>query len=125
MNEYEREREARIARNRAVMESLGLIDDDVSLAAELRLKRAGRVDTSAKKRKAEPQAPLRRSRRLEAGEAGEVLAATAGECELEAEGEAEHEAWVRRHAGKQARASVVGTASYEHTLMRCGTLLCC
>ena len=32
-------------------------------------------------------------------------------------GEAEH--YDLRHAGAQRRASVVGTASYRHTLMRC------
>ena len=33
--------------------------------------------------------------------------------------EEEAERYDRRHAGAQKRASVVGTASYRHTLMRC------
>jgi len=41
------------------------------------------------------------------------------DSELAALHEAEAAAWDARHAGRQQRATIVGTASYNHTLMRC------
>ena len=48
--------------------------------------------------------------------------AAAAEAEAEEDGpdhETEQELFAARHAGRQGRATIVGTASYEHTLMRC------
>jgi hypothetical protein len=52
-------------------------------------------------------------------ESGEPCAEVADE--LRATHEAEAAQHAARHAGRQQRASCVGTASYEHTLMRCAS----
>lgn len=93
---YEQERAANIARNKAVMVALGLEDADVRLHAK-------RAPT---KRVRDSDTELRRSKRL----AGESIAP-------DAPSSAEP-----RSVGRQMRASVVGTASYEHTLHRVRTM---
>lgn len=73
----------------------------------------------------------RRSSRLRGVAASRVE--TGGEEEIEGEDEVEdderralHETaaaeYAKRHAGKQERATIVGTASYQHTLMRVRTM---
>jgi len=122
VNSYEAEREERIARNRKVMEALGLFAEDVELAAELRKKRESLKGAGgAKKRKAEEAQPLRRSRRLDGEATGEEAEPAPPSASAHAH-EVEAEAYTRRHAGAQGRATLVGTASYEHTLMRCKTM---
>lgn len=77
------------------------------------------------------QATTRRSRRLAGMNGDESAAATQGDdserrrgfaVELDGAHEAEAEAYRLRNAGRQERVSVVGTASYQHTLMRVRTM---
>jgi hypothetical protein len=69
-NAYEKAREERIARNLRMMMALGLFDEDVALASQLRKTRGGAGGAAAGgggKRKAAreaPSEPVRRSRRL-------------------------------------------------------------
>ena len=121
---YELEREARVSRNKTLMTALGLFDSDVSAAAAQRSAQSKpKPEAAAAKRKAAvpagDRADVRRSRRvagssaalLEPEERAPAAVSNAGHEEEAAE-------WDARHAGAQGRQSVVGTASYAHTLMR-------
>ena len=117
------------------MEALGLFSHDLAaVAMRNKAEQAGAgAGKKPAKRKAqtEPTQPTRRSRRLD-GTAASEAAAAAEEGEegapddehLASLHEAEAAAWSARHAGKQCRATVVGTASYNHTLMRCVSKTC-
>lgn len=129
LSEYEQLRERNIARNRAVMQALGLFDNDIALHKA----NAGAATTKTKapkKRKApaEPREGARRSKRVQGqtpdGDAMPEPTATAPRCDdqvdgLHAKARDEHNA---RWAGHQQRATIVGTASYAHTLMRVRTM---
>ena len=131
-SEYELLRERNIARNKAVMLALGLIDDDVTLHKAARATKKAKP-AAAKKRKAaaEPREGSRRSKRVQGqtpeGAAGADEAAVARPEEDDddvddsrhEEARAAHEA---RWSGQQRRATIVGTASYAHTLMRVRTM---
>mmetsp|Transcript_17402 Transcript_17402/g.54349 ORF Transcript_17402/g.54349 Transcript_17402/m.54349 type:complete len:215 (+) Transcript_17402:80-724(+) len=111
LSEYEKLREANIARNRAIMLSLGLGDTDVRLH-----KASSRGEPKKKRQREAPREGSRRSQRL-AGQAADDASGRAAEDAREDAHEdenASHLVW----AGKQAGSSIVGTASYEHTLMR-------
>ena len=132
-SEYELLRERNIARNKAVMLALGLIDDDVTLHKAARATKQAKP-AAAKKRKAaaEPREGSRRSKRVRGqtpeGAAGADEAAVARpededdddvDDSRHEEARAAHEA---RWSGQQQRATIVGTASYAHTLMRVRTM---
>ncbi|EOD06670.1 hypothetical protein EMIHUDRAFT_460090 [Emiliania huxleyi CCMP1516] len=125
LSDYEKERLANIARNQKVLESLGLVRRDAELHESIRSKEAPK-----KKRKADPEsadavrAAVRRSARLAGAPASRqgLLSPSAGDSSTagksssadHSEAQADYERW----SGKQARATIVGTASYAHTLMR-------
>ena len=118
LSEYEQLREANIARNRAVMVALGLVDADV------RLHDAGGAKQAAKKKRA-PAAPPRegerrskRARGLDPAGAPVPRPAADGGDGDESNGTHASELAAERNAGQQRRATIVGTASYAHTLMR-------
>ena len=146
LSEYERERVMRMRRNRAVMAALGLGDRDIVAAAKQRCGDNGNGDATtehartkivrAPKRRASSEHhhadfPIaRRSSRLANHDAtsprdrlceDDALGHRARERvdaandHLHALEEAHHRL---RHAGSQATATIVGTASYQHTLMR-------
>ncbi len=146
LSEYERLREANIKRNREVMRALGLDDSDFQLHA-LHKKSGGNGggstsgSGSAKRKRTERGAtqPSRRSSRvagLEAEAAAEItdgancstsinVTGTRWQAELHASEEehaAAEEAYRNRWAGKQGKVTIVGTASYGHTLMRVRTM---
>ena len=102
LSEYEQLRLANMERNKQVMIALGLMSADVT-DHEAREKTT--KTTKTKKRKEAPREGTRRSKRLAAMPAEEVE-------------ESEEAASPTRRAEKQRRGTVVGTASYEHTLMR-------
>ena len=118
LSEYEQLREANIARNRAVMVALGLVDADV------RLHDAGGAKQAAKKKRA-PAAPPRegerrskRARGLDPAGAPVPRPAADGGDGDESNGAHASALAAERNAGQQRRATIVGTASYAHTLMR-------
>ena len=150
LSEYEIERVERIRRNREIMKRLGLGDHDIVSAARQRCgvkdgKENASGTTENKKRKApapkkKPDIPAeerakRSSRRIATQDAEnqglgddheetERYIVGRGEYAVEVNGEheAEAEAYRLRNAGIQERVSVVGTASYQHTLMRVRTM---
>lgn len=136
---YEKQRLENIARNRRVLEALGLVQSDAELHAEVR---NGKSDKSAKRRKEDPnsaeavRAAVRRSQRL-AGLPAEhadgsssvvdgspsFLSGTSGvDMSAHANARAEYDLWTQRWCRKQQGTSLVGTASYSHTLMRVMTM---
>ena len=137
-NPYERARAANIAKNRAIMVKLGILASDLRAhdgPSSSRGAREGDVAENskpvrtAKRRRARATATeatmaVRRSsrRRVETSPVVDVDV----EEEEEARDDAAHETAAReyasRHAGKQARAAIVGTNSYQHTLMRVRTM---
>lgn len=146
LTEYEAMVAANIRRNRAVMEALGLCRSDACRHEELRQanasinggkkpsKRAKLVTNASDGPEAE-RAAVRRSQRLAGAVEGatpdggnaDTTASAAGRTrdteELGCKGE--HKAAREDHlrwAGSQRGASVVGSASYEHTLHRVMTM---
>ena len=117
LSEYEEQRLANIARNRAVMIKLGLIDEDVAEHEKATTKEKKKATQKKRREPVAPTEPTRRSKRL-AGAAEEEPEQQQEEEEEEAPEHALEKAEHLRWAGQQKRASVVGTASYEHTLMR-------
>ena len=139
LSEYEQLRERNIARNREVMRALGLDATDFSLhAAHRSSTRTKEQDTPKRKRETVATAPSRRSSRVAgqaAVESGDAVEGCDGEegpsvkvreqaalRGLEHEHAAAEEAHKARWAGKQGKISIVGTASYSHTLMRVRTM---
>lgn len=132
---YEKERLANIARNQKVLVMLGLAQDDVIAHHELRdadrpKKRAKRDSASSAE---ELRASVRRSQRLAGLPACDesaqlsspdgVFAAKAAHAEAHDAARLEYEAaWTERWSGKQKGPTIVGTASYAHTLMRVMTM---
>ena len=138
LSEYEKQRNENIARNQKVLQALGLVRSDAELHQELR---RGRGEPKGKKRRVAPDGPeahraaVRRSQRLaglnaeEPGddEAGGMAGAAAAappahDSARHGEARAEYDLWVQRWSGRQAGVTVVGTASYAHTLMRVMTM---
>ena len=131
LSEYEKVRLANIARNQRVLEALGLVSADIEQHQAIR----GGSDASKNKRqKLAPnreedlRAAVRRSQRL-AGLPADECAASPSSSSTAAQGTTcsgahdaareEYEAtWSTRWSGKQKGSSIVGTASYAHTLMR-------
>lgn len=139
-NPYEAARAANIAKNRAIMLALGLVPADAreneKTSAKISNKRATARPASTKEtpkaRSAtlaeEPRRSTRRRRtvstrdELDADADAREEAETVEDEELErahARAASEHAA---RNAGVQGRAAIVGTASYQHTLMRVRTM---
>uniref|UniRef100_A0A7S2WS01 Uncharacterized protein n=1 Tax=Rhizochromulina marina TaxID=1034831 RepID=A0A7S2WS01_9STRA len=145
MSEYEELRRRNIERNKEVMRALGLDQTDFALHRAADRKSSASSSGPKRKSKKRPAAdpdhapgPRRRSSRLQGqsptsvvdGHAEEVLSGgeERGRSTMEAPlhaseedhalAEAEHLRW----AGKQKKASVVGTASYQHTLHRVRTM---
>ena len=130
---YEKQRLEKIARNQKVLEALGLVRSDAELHEELR---QGKGAPKAKRQKEDPdsaesrRAAVRRSMRL-AGEPADTdfdggssrlsSAVHLGTVDHD-EARAEYDLWTQRWSRKQAGATVVGTASYAHTLMRVMTM---
>ena len=131
---YEKQRLENIARNQKVLEALGLVKSDAQLHEELRQQGKG-APKKAKRQKEDPdsaeshRAAVRRSMRLAgepADEDGEgekftPSAAHSGTVDHD-EARAEYDLWTQRWSRKQAGVTVVGTASYAHTLMRVMTM---
>jgi hypothetical protein len=152
LTDYELERVAHIRRNREIMRQLGLGFHDIVTAARARCgEEDGPSEPSEKRRKTDvrltktPRATetveagiervLRRSRRLmentdERREntddypnaAIEKRSKYLADHEIDEVHERDAAAYARRNAGCQAKVSVVGTASYQHTLMRARTM---
>ena len=142
-NAYERARAANIAKNRAIMVKLGIlasdlrahegpasssrgasargVDDDSKPTRTAKRPRRERATTST----ATTSTAVRRSSRSRVAKPS-VVERDEDEDEDEARDDAAHEVAARahasRHAGKQARAAIVGTNSYQHTLMRVRTM---
>jgi hypothetical protein len=132
--DYERQRLENIARNQRVLEALGLVQSDAALHHEIRGRGEG---NAAKRRKEDPnsaeaaRAAVRRSQRLaglpvdgsvespSAPESGNSPAALSAEHDA---ARAEYETWTQRWCRKQQGTTLVGTASYSHTLMRVMTM---
>jgi hypothetical protein len=144
-NAYERARAANIAKNRAIMVKLGIlasdlrahegpasssrgasargVDDDSKPTRTAKRPRRERATTST----ATTSTAVRRSSRSRVAKPSVVERdEDEDEDEDEARDDAAHEVAARahasRHAGKQARAAIVGTNSYQHTLMRVRTM---
>ena len=146
LSEYEELREKNIARNREVMKALGL--DQFDFDAHAANGKTGKISKSetkkpAPKRKRDggtalPTHPARRSSRVAGlapprsdevnGDPDETNASgrpdrasvdLRGSAEEHALAEAEHLRW----AGRQGKVTIVGTASYQHTLMRVRTMV--
>lgn len=152
LTDYELERVAHIRRNREIMRQLGLGFHDIVTAARARCgEEDGPSEPSEKRRKTDvrltktPRATetveagiervLRRSRRLmentdERREntddypnaAIEKRSKYLADHEIDEVHERDAAAYALRNAGCQAKVSVVGTASYQHTLMRARTM---
>jgi hypothetical protein len=149
---YELERERRIAVNRQRMLALGLRRDDVRMHDASRARASGKDSKAAataravksptksrRARDASERDDVRRSSRRRKI-APERFASTSddarerdggegsrrGDDETTAETRALHERaaeeYAARNAGKQERAAIVGTTSYNHTLMRVKTM---
>lgn len=132
LSAYELERLENIRRNQRVLEALGLVRSDAELHEELRSK----GKPKAKKQREDPEsadgirAAVRRSQRLAGvpagtngdGEAGTPASSStpnicSGTVDHD-EAKAEYELWTQRWSQKQRGVTIVGTASYAHTLMR-------
>lgn len=152
LTDYELERVAHIRRNREIMRQLGLGFHDIVTAARARCgEEDGPSEPSEKRRKTDvrltktPRATetveagiervLRRSRRLmentderrentddDPDAAIEKRSKYLADHEIDEVHERDAAAYARRNAGCQAKVSVVGTASYQHTLMRARTM---
>ena len=152
LTDYELERVAHIRRNREIMRQLGLGFHDIVTAARARCgEEDGPSEPSEKRRKTDvrltktPRATetveagiervLRRSRRLmentdERRENTDDYPNAAikkrskylADHEIDEVHERDAAAYALRNAGCQAKVSVVGTASYQHTLMRARTM---
>jgi len=147
MNAYEAERDKRVARNRAMMQSLGIHTNDIVAhakenARESRATPRSPASSSAGERaparasRATSSAPSRRSSRLsrmsleQVSSSSNVLEddlvqnvrADAVADVARALHDVASRAYASRHRGKQQRATIVGTASYQHTLMRARTM---
>jgi len=138
LSEYEQLRLRNIARNKEVMKALGLDDFDFDAHRKQAPKPRAEEGEPAPKRKRELRgSPVRRSLRVAGVSAcetslnlpddldGEEVSgrearaqALKGSEEDHALAEAEHLRW----AGKQGKITIVGTASYKHTLMRVRTM---
>lgn len=139
LSAYEKQRLENIARNQKVLEALGLVRGDAELHQELRNQKSG---GGKKRQKLDPypnsaeavRADVRRSQRL-AGLPADDADGTPVICSSSApqssrpsssaahdEARAEYEGWTQRWSQKQAGATLVGTASYAHTLMRVMTM---
>uniref|UniRef100_A0A7S0QB74 Uncharacterized protein n=1 Tax=Coccolithus braarudii TaxID=221442 RepID=A0A7S0QB74_9EUKA len=137
LSDYEKQRLENIARNQRVLEGLGLVRSDAEAHQELR---AGKGAPKGKKQKLDPgsaesvRADVRRSQRLAGlpasdgeGEAGASPSGGAARTHAEgtvdhSEARAEYDLWTQRWSSKQAGVTIVGTASYAHTLMRVMTM---
>lgn len=152
LTDYELERVAHIRRNREIMRQLGLGFHDIVTAARARCgEEDGPSEPSEKRRKTDvrltktPRATetveagiervLRRSRRLmentderrentddDPNAAIKKRSKYLADHEIDEVHERDAAAYARRNAGCQAKVSVVGTASYQHTLMRARTM---
>ena len=152
LTDYELERVAHIRRNREIMRQLGLGFHDIVTAARARCgEEDGPSEPSEKRRKTDvrltktPRATetveagiervLRRSRRLmentdERRENTDDYPNAAikkrskylADHEIDEVHERDAAAYALSNAGCQAKVSVVGTASYQHTLMRARTM---
>ena len=152
LTDYELERVAHIRRNREIMRQLGLGFHDIVTAARARCgEEDGPSEPSEKRRKTDvrltktPRATetveagiervLRRSRRLmentderrentddDPNAAIKKRSKYLADHEIDEVHERDAAAYALRNAGCQARVSVVGTASYQHTLMRVRTM---
>ena len=118
-----------------MLAALGLVSSDAELHNDLRKgePKAKRQRAAAPGSDEEARAAVRRSHRLAglAAEGEQEGSAAAGRpaarswdvtCEHEAARDEYEAAWAHRWSGKQSAATVVGTASYEHTLMRVMTM---
>ena len=128
--DYEKQRLENIKRNQAVLEALGLVQSDAIKHDELR------NAPKAKKQKADPNGPeaqraaVRRSMRLAGVPAddndAEADALSSGAISAErgdhTQARADYDLYSQRWCQKQAGVTVVGTASYSHTLMRVMTM---
>jgi hypothetical protein len=142
LSEYEQLREKNIARNKDIMKALGLDQHDfdahhaVSPASE-----KAKKDPAKKTQEVPSRLPSRRSSRLTENETKGMVklkedtevhgisdgsnankrtfADLIGSRHDHDEAEREH---IERWAGKQGKATIVGTASYTHTLMRTRTM---
>ena len=123
LSAYELQRLENIARNKKVLEALGLVRSDAELHEELR---QGKGAPKAKRKKEDPdsaeagRAAVRRSMRL-AGqpaeeESGPSVSVTREGVTDHTEARAEYDLWSQRWSRQQAGVTVVGTASYAHTL---------
>ena len=148
LTDYELERVAHIRRNREIMRQLGLGDHDIVTAARARCgEKDVKSEPSGKRRRMEKQNAKRESETVEAGiervlRRSRRLMQNTDETHTKTKRDddtlktstylADHEidevherdaaAYARRNAGCQAKVSVVGTASYQHTLMRARTM---
>ena len=152
LTDYELERVAHIRRNREIMRQLGLGFHDIVTAARARCgEEDGPSEPSEKRRKTDvrltktPRATetveagiervLRRSRRLmentderrentddDPNAAIKKRSEYLADHEIDEVHERDAAAYALRNAGCQAKVSVVGTASYQHTLMRARTM---
>ena len=130
LSDYEKQRLDNIARNQKVLIALGLVRSDAEKHQELRAGNAPK----AKRQKVDPhggeahRAAVRRSMRLAGVPADEPTEASSSATPENRstvdheEARAEYELWTQRWCQKQAGATVVGTASYAHTLMRVMTM---
>ena len=136
LSEYEKMRLENIARNQRVLEALGLVRSDAELHEALRKpkeKKNKRQKTSEDDAES-ARAAVRRSQRLaglpaDGDDAGGASSSSASVSARHLRGtadhdeaEAEYELWTQRWSAKQKGATVVGTASYAHTLMRVMTM---
>ena len=130
LSAYELQRLENIARNQKVLEALGLVRSDAELHEELR---QGKGAPKPKRKKEDPEsaeagrAAVRRSMRL-AGqpaeeENGPSVSVTREGVTDHTEARAEYDLWSQRWSRQQAGVTVVGTASYAHTLMRVMTMV--
>lgn len=140
INPYEAAREANIAKNRAIMLALGLTPADALMHETTNAKSSNKrptarpastKETREARSAALAEEPRRSTRRrqtvstrdeLDEGVDGREVAETVEDEERErahARAASDHAA---RNAGIQGRAAIVGTASYQHTLMRVRTM---
>jgi len=144
LSEYEQLRARNIERNKQVMLALGIDDTDLVLHAAHNA--SGGKKKAASKRKLEENntarpSPTRRSSRTRGQPVrlSELCVSGEGEGESREEessrspaplrgseidhalAEAEHN---ERWAGRQGKATIIGTASYQHTLMRVNLATC-
>ena len=136
LSDYEKQRLENIARNQKVLEALGLVRSDAELHDQLRSskekpKAGKRQKTADDPASAESfRAAVRRSQRLagvpadlgDSGPDSSPMASLPAGTADHAGARAEYDQWTQRWCSKQKGTTVVGTASYEHTLMRVMTM---